>query len=174
MSKRAFLFLALLTVVILNAFPLYQAVTGKGRLYYTNAFDEAYYLQYDFSQKNQRLSRPGQYLVTLAHQAGLSGGWINLVFDGVFVTAFLFLVRALFKAAGYDDTTIEPGVDPDDPGPLALPGVQSRGEQALLQESSRRIRQLVRHSRGALSPDRPESGAPGLDTSGMPRIVLRR
>jgi hypothetical protein len=73
-----------------------------GRLYYTNAFDEAYYLQYDFSEKNQRLSRPGQYLVTLAHEAGLSGGWINLVFDSLFVAAFVFLVRALFKAAGHD------------------------------------------------------------------------
>ena len=78
-------------------------MTGNGRLYYTNAFDEAYYLQYDFSLKNQRPSRPGQYLVTLAHETGLSGGWINLVFDSLFVTAFLFLVRALFKAAGHDD-----------------------------------------------------------------------
>ena len=103
MSKRVFLFLAFLTVLLVNAFPLYQALTCKGRLYYVNAYDEAYYLQYDFSRENERLSRPGQYLVTLAHEAGLSGGWINLLFDTFFVTAFLFLVRALFEAAGYDD-----------------------------------------------------------------------
>jgi hypothetical protein len=103
MSTRVFLFLAFLTVLVIDAFPLYQALTCEGRLYYVNAYDEAYYLQYDFSQENERLSRPGQYLVTLAHEAGLSGGWINLVFDTFFVTAFLFLVRALFKSAGYDD-----------------------------------------------------------------------
>jgi hypothetical protein len=102
-SNRVFLFLAFLTVLLVNAFPLYQALTCEGRLYYVNAYDEAYYLQYDFSQENARLSRPGQYLVTFAHEAGLSGGWINLVFDTLFVTAFLWLVRALFKAAGYDD-----------------------------------------------------------------------
>ena len=100
MSQRVFLVLVFLVVLLVNAFPLHQAVAGEGRLYYSNAFDEAYYLQYDFSLKNQRLSRPGQYLVTLAHEAGLSGGWINLVFDSVFVIAFLFLVRALFKAPG--------------------------------------------------------------------------
>ncbi len=103
MNKMTFLFFTTSVLLIVSAFPLYQMETCKGHLYYQNAFDEAWYLQYDFSKINQRVSRPGQYLVTLAHEANLSAGWINFWFDIFFVVSFVLLARVLFKKMGYDE-----------------------------------------------------------------------
>lgn len=91
---------AVLALVL--AFPVYQALDTGGYLYYVNAYDESTYLQYDFSKATQGLARPGQYLVTLGHELGLSGGWLNALFDGLAVTAFALLARAAFIRAGVD------------------------------------------------------------------------
>ncbi len=82
------------------AFPLYQALDTGGYVYFVNAYDESTYLQYDFSKATQGIARPGQYLVTLGHELGLSGGWINALFDAVALGAFALLARAAFVRAG--------------------------------------------------------------------------
>jgi hypothetical protein len=102
MKNRTYLLWSGLAIIGLNLFPLYQAVHDKGYLHYSNAFDETTYLQYDFSLRAQTITRAGQYLVTFAHEAGLSGGWINLLLDLCCLAGFLALTRAIFVALGYN------------------------------------------------------------------------
>jgi hypothetical protein len=91
--------LALLAATV--AMPLYQLVKGGGYLYYENGFDEVTYLQYDFSRLVQGPTRPGQYLVSLAHELGLSGGYINFLADGLVLLGFPLIVRALLRRVGF-------------------------------------------------------------------------
>lgn len=102
MSNKTFVMTAIFIVLLINAYPIYQAFETGGLLFYSNAYDEITYLQYDFSLMNQRVSRVGQYPVTALHNAGLSAGWINFVFDIVFPLSFIVLLRAIFKKLGYD------------------------------------------------------------------------
>ncbi|MNR99781.1 hypothetical protein D3C72_310220 [compost metagenome] len=83
------------------ASPLLQFVQNHGYLFYENGFDETAYLQYDFSLAAQSPTRPGQYLVTLAHQLGLSGGYINAVADVVMFVGFPLIVRSLLRRVGW-------------------------------------------------------------------------
>jgi hypothetical protein len=89
------------TLLVLNAYPIYQLATTGGPLFFTNGFDEAVYLQYDFSRTVQHLTRPGQYLVTWAHELGISGGWINFVLDLTVPLLFLLLLRAIALRLGF-------------------------------------------------------------------------
>lgn len=94
--------LLLLGAVLLLAlaYPLWQLATGAP-VVYTNGFDEHSYLQYDFSREVQSATRPGQYLVTLGHELGLSGGRLNLLFDLGTLCAFWALVTACFRRLGW-------------------------------------------------------------------------
>src|SRR5688500_1291763 len=92
----------LLALLILNAYPLYQLSTTGGPLFFTNAFDEAVYLQYDYSRAVQQLSRAGQYPVTWAHELGLSGGWINFILDLTMPLLFLWLLRGIALQLGME------------------------------------------------------------------------
>lgn len=105
--------LALLTL----AYPLYQAVSTGGYVYYLNGLDEATYLQYDYSQVVQGLTRSGQYLVTAGHRLGLSGGWMNLLFDATALLAFPLLMLAIFRQFGWDRQAARSGAI----GMLVLP-----------------------------------------------------
>lgn len=87
-------------VVVTLAFPLYQALT-TGYVYYVNGPDETSYLQFDFSQAAQSVTRPGQFLVSFLHRLGLSGGWINVVLDAVALVAFPWLLHRLFRHLGW-------------------------------------------------------------------------
>lgn len=95
MSDRRFIIVVFIVLLCLNLFPLYQMGTSGGYLFYKNAFDESTYLQYDFSKAGQRISRISQCLVTTAHQVGLSGGWINFLFDIVFFLIFVIFIRKI-------------------------------------------------------------------------------
>lgn len=92
---------ALLTVLLTSLYPIYQIIQTRGYLFYANAFDEPSYLQYDFSIASQAITRPSQSIVTLAHNLGLSGGWINFSLDTVTLALALILVRAILKQLGY-------------------------------------------------------------------------
>jgi hypothetical protein len=101
MKNKLYLLLCAFTITVLNLFPLYQLIHTRGYLYYSNAYDETTYLQYAYSVETQGITRISQYLVTAAHEAGLSAGWINLVLDVGCLIAFLFLSRKIFQLIGF-------------------------------------------------------------------------
>ena len=102
MSNFLFIMMVFIALVLTNLYPINQAIQNSGYIFYTNAYDESAYLQYDFSIASQSiLSRLPQYFVTFAHNAGLSGGWINLTFDIVTLTGCLILVKMILKQFGY-------------------------------------------------------------------------
>ena len=103
MSNRLFVITLVILLLSFNAYPIYQLFTTGGYLFYTNAFDETSYLQYDFSQQVQNISYVAQYIVTLAHNIGLSGGWINFIFDIISLLAFIIIIRGVLKQLGFDD-----------------------------------------------------------------------
>jgi hypothetical protein len=82
-------------------FPVYQLIVNSGYVYFTNGPDETTYLLYEFSKAAQSLTRSGQALVTLGHEAGLSGGWINLIMDTTLMVLFPVLMRAILRRSGW-------------------------------------------------------------------------
>lgn len=105
MSDKKLWVILVLLLLLQNAYPIYQFSTGDGYLFYTNAFDEETWLQYDFSRASQSPTRVAQYVVTLLHEIGFSGGWINLIFDVLSVSAFLLFSSRSFELAGFDRKT---------------------------------------------------------------------
>lgn len=101
MSRPLFWAAVALLLLAALSYPLQQLVTTGGYVYYTNGYDEATYLQYDFARAAQALTRPGQFGVSLLHEAGLSGGWINLLFDAVGLALFAWLSLGLFLRLGF-------------------------------------------------------------------------
>lgn len=102
MSRNTFLLLLATLTLSAIAYPLFQWATNAGWVYYLNGFDEFTYLQYDYSLASQAVTRPGQYIVSLAHQAGLSGGMINLLLDSAALLALPLLAAAAVKRLGWD------------------------------------------------------------------------
>lgn len=83
------------------AYPLHQWLQAGHHVYYVNGFDEFAYLQADFSRAAQSLLRPGQYLVSLGHAAGLSGGKLNALADAGALALFPLVCRAIFGRLGW-------------------------------------------------------------------------
>jgi len=104
-NNRWFYILIASVVLLLNIYPFYQLASTQGYLFYTNAYDESSYLQYDFSKATQSHARVVQYLVTLGHEWGLSGGRLNLIFDLVAIPIFMFFTSRCFYYAGFDRKT---------------------------------------------------------------------
>jgi hypothetical protein len=104
-NNRWFYISIVSVVLLLNIYPFYQLVSTKGYLFYTNAYDESSYLQYDFSRATQSPARVVQYLVTLSHELGLSGGRMNLIFDLVALPVFMFFTSRCFYCVGFDRKT---------------------------------------------------------------------
>jgi hypothetical protein len=99
---RALLALVIACLIGVTAiFPLYQGVLTGGYLFYENGSDEASYLQYEFSRAVQSVTRPGQYGVSLMHEWGLSGGWINAVWDLGMWLALPVLLHAIWRRVGW-------------------------------------------------------------------------
>lgn len=101
LSNGALAVILSLLVLMINAYALHEVWRHGKYLCYENAFDEMSYLQYDFSKACQGLTRMGQCLVTAGHLLGLSGGWINLLFDLATPVLFVLLVRAIFGRLGF-------------------------------------------------------------------------
>lgn len=101
MPRLMFFLLIAALVAMTVALPVYLAIQTGGYVFYMNGYDESTYLQYDFSKFTQGPTRPGQYLVTLGHELGLSGGKINAVLDAVMLVAFPLLGRAIFRRLGW-------------------------------------------------------------------------
>jgi hypothetical protein len=101
MPRLPFCLLIAALVAMTVALPVYLALQTGGFAVYVNGYDESTYLQYDFSKFVQAPTRPGQYLVTLGHERGLSGGWINAILDALVLVAFPLLGRAIFRHLGW-------------------------------------------------------------------------
>ncbi|MDB5095611.1 MAG: hypothetical protein JWM80_32 [Cyanobacteria bacterium RYN_339] len=97
------LFALALLLLILSAvaYPLCQAASTGGVIYYANGNDEATYLQYDFARAAASALRPSQLLVVAGHQLGLSGGWVNFLADLVVPAAFVLFGAAAFRQLGW-------------------------------------------------------------------------
>jgi hypothetical protein len=82
-------------IVVPNLFAMRQFRATGGYLFYSNAFDEATYLSYDGAMSSRSLTHMAEYLVVTLHRMGVSGGYLNLVFDLVCpaVTVVLLLTR---------------------------------------------------------------------------------
>ena len=90
---------ALGMAAVVNAFPLVQWFETD-QLYYANAYDEPTRLNYEVSLASEGLFRLSQFLVTGLHEAGFSGGQINILFDSVLVLLLFVLTKKLFEIAG--------------------------------------------------------------------------
>lgn len=102
MSNLLFLVMVLITLVLTNLYPINQSIQNGGHIFYMNAYDESTYLQYDLSIATQSVfSRLPQYFVTFAHNAGMSGGWINFTFDIVTLLGSLILVKMILEQLDY-------------------------------------------------------------------------
>lgn len=102
-SRRSARLETLLWIVLLgvlvaapNAFAVQQYRATGGYLFYANAFDEPTYISYDGATTLASATRWSEYLVVLLHRAGLSGGYINLLFDIVFPIATIVFLRRIF------------------------------------------------------------------------------
>jgi hypothetical protein len=95
--------LGLLTVAAFILFPLKQGLFDPGTPFYTNALDEASYLQYDYASLITTIAGPArlsEYLVVWGHTLGLSGGIQNLLSDILFPIFFLFVLLRIGRSAG--------------------------------------------------------------------------
>jgi hypothetical protein len=89
----------LMAVPNLFAFQQYRA-TG-GYLFYSGAFDEPTYLSYEGALATRSFTHLGEHLVVLLHNLGLSGGYINLLFDLTLPLLTMVMLRAIATAIGW-------------------------------------------------------------------------
>jgi len=99
-SQVLWVLLVFLIVGLPIAFPVYQFFMTNGYLFYANAYDEPAYLSYEGSLFIQGM-RISQYLVTLFHEIGFSGGSINLIFDLFCTGGTLLFVRKILIELGF-------------------------------------------------------------------------
>jgi hypothetical protein len=95
-----------LILFLVMAYPLNQYFSTSGLVFYTNGWDEASYLQYDYAKHIVEISSGGrlsEYLVILLHDFGFSGGMINLLFDVITTSSLLLMLPRIFSLAGMDD-----------------------------------------------------------------------
>lgn len=105
-TQRLFTGACLLVVVLLIAFPLYQALYTGGYVFFTNGIDEASYLSFPYSQLLltwQGVTRYSSSLIVLLHTLGISGGYCNVFLDLFCVVAFLFATRKALRRYGLAD-----------------------------------------------------------------------
>ncbi len=102
MTSPHYKIFSLLILLIISAFPCYQIFVGSP-LWYTNGWDEASYLQYDYAKHILEISGPGrmaEWVVVWLHDLGFSGGKINFLFDITTTLIILFLGPRLLVLAG--------------------------------------------------------------------------
>ncbi len=92
--------LLLWPLTVVGAAPARLWIETGGRFTFVNAYDEPDYLNYGISLGAQSFSRPGQYLVTMGHLAGLSGAKINLLLDLACTALFFMAAAAGLRYAG--------------------------------------------------------------------------
>jgi hypothetical protein len=88
-------------IVLPSLFAIQQYRWTGGYLFYANAFDEPTYLSYDGALIAASPTYGAEYLVLGLHRAGLSGGFINLLFDVVFPAITVVFLRRFALEAGF-------------------------------------------------------------------------
>jgi hypothetical protein len=112
LSAKGFAIYAVLVLLGLIAFPCYQFFKTGGYLFWTNGMDEASHLSYSYATYvlyNSGRMRYSSYLVTLLHNLGLSGGYINLVLDITCSLLTLVFVKKTFLKFGYSQPQARSG-----------------------------------------------------------------
>jgi hypothetical protein len=99
---RALWFTLLFALLVLpNWFAVQQYRATGGYLFYSNAFDEPTYLSYDGARTTASPTHRAESLVVSLHQLGLSGGFINLLFDIVCPAIAVVFLRCLAVEVGF-------------------------------------------------------------------------
>ena len=100
-TPRCSFFLYCLAIVLLVlAFPIYQAIDTGGFVFYMNGIDEASYLSYPYAKILEQwrgLYRYSNTAVRWLQEIGLSGGWINLLFDSLGTVMILLLLPVVYS-----------------------------------------------------------------------------
>lgn len=111
-SAKGFLLCVCLVVAGLLAFPCYQAFLTGGYIFSANAMDESSHLSYSYAEYVALYSgrmRYSSYLVILLHRLGLSGGYINVLFDAACTISTLYLTKSIFLRLGYSPAQARAG-----------------------------------------------------------------
>jgi len=88
-------------IVLPSLFAIRQFQSTGGYLFYSNAFDEPTYLSFDGARTGAALIHPAEYLVLGLHHLGVSGGYINLLFDILWPVVTVVIFRRLALAIGF-------------------------------------------------------------------------
>jgi hypothetical protein len=88
-------------VVLPNLFAIRQFRDTGGYLFYSNAFDESTYLSYDGARLARSVTHSATYLVVALHNLGVSGGYMNLVFDVIVPVVTVVMLRRIAIALGF-------------------------------------------------------------------------
>ena len=104
MNSRRFAITVVLILLATCSYPMYQMWQTQGLVFYTNAYDETSYLQYDYSKATQGPMRVSQYVVTALHEIGLSAGGINLLFDLLAIPVCLLFLVKTFRLLGFENS----------------------------------------------------------------------
>jgi len=97
-------------IVLPSLFAIQQYRWTGGYLFYANAFDEPTYLSYDGARIAASPTHLAEYLVVTLHRLGISGGFINLLFDIVCPVVVVVVLRSLAVAVGFSalEATVYP------------------------------------------------------------------
>ena len=109
--QRALRITLLFTLIVLpNWFAVRQYRATGGYLFYSNAFDEPTYLSYDGAVMTASPTHLAEYLIVGLHRLGMSGGFINLLFDVVCPVVTVVVLRRLALAVGFSmlEATVYP------------------------------------------------------------------
>ena len=102
-SRLEYLAWIMAIIVATSAFPIYQAAHTGGPIFYTTNVDEASHLAFWYAnyiiEDSGRL-RESSRLVRTLHQLGISGGYINLLFDTLVSVLIVASVTRLWRRLG--------------------------------------------------------------------------
>lgn len=104
LSSKGFSIYTGLVLLGLVAFPCYQVLQTGGYLFYTTGMDEASHLSFsyaDYVAKHSGRMRYSSYLVTLLHNLGIGGGYINLILDATCALCTLILAKLTLVKFGF-------------------------------------------------------------------------
>jgi hypothetical protein len=103
MTWQRALWVALLgaLIVLPNLFAFEQFRATNGYLFYVNAFDEPTYLSYDGAMMTRSPTHAAEYLIVGLHNLGVSGGYINLLFDLIFPVLIVTFLRRIALLVGF-------------------------------------------------------------------------
>lgn len=103
-SPLVFAICSLSIILSVVAYPIYQAVTTHGYIFYTNGMDEASHLSWWYARyvvEDSGRLRESSRLVYFLHTIGLSGGYINVLFDVICSFSILLCTTRVFTRLGY-------------------------------------------------------------------------